>query len=320
MRASATSDSTPTRPPRLNASLRAPPRARAPRPHRQTAALPLIPSVRPASPTPTWPCCNMLIMRRRMDSRRHILTLLAFPYRPRRACTPAPCFQVGLRRPVRINRRRVLRARHYPLRVRRRNQWFPTMGIPLPRRTLCHPLVKAPQCRPRPSRHITSSTHLPRLQVIPRIGRRITPGRRRPAIRPRRRPVLRLLPSAPVPSHPALRLRSRLEKKARTVWRHRKEGITICLVLVRSLRLYTVRIVLVLHFPFYALFSARSPSPPLFFLLFSFWISQVCICHCFRCSPSFDSGLGTATVIITIGTIEFSAYLLYLKGALFMQK
>jgi hypothetical protein len=226
IRASVTSDTIPT-PPRASASQRALPQARAPRPRPQTAAVPLTPSFRPASPTPTWPCTPT--MRPPTDSRQLILILLASPSRLRRACTPAPCSQLGLPRlrPVPVNQR-VLRAHHYPLRGLRK-EWFLITGTPLPRRTQCHHRVaKALQCsRAKPNRRITSSTHLPRLPVILRIGRHITLGRRRRrqrAIRPRRIPDLLLLPSAPVRSHPASRRRLKLETRARTAWRHREEN------------------------------------------------------------------------------------------------
>jgi len=189
-----------------------------------------------------------------MDSRRLILIPLASLSRRRRACTPAPCSHPGLRllRLVPVNKRALL-ARHYPLRVRRK-EWYLITGTHLPRRTQCHRLARVLQCRPRRNRRITSFTHRPRLPVIPRIGRRITQGRRQRqrAIRRRRRPVLRLLPSAPARSHLASRRRLRQEMRARTAWRHREEIITVCLV--EFVRLYTVRIVLVLHFPSYALF------------------------------------------------------------------
>jgi hypothetical protein len=269
MQASVTSDSTPTPPPRRSASQRAPPRARAPRLHPRRAAAPLTPSFRPALLTPTWPCCSTLIMRPLTDSRRHILILLASPSPHRPACIPAPCFQLGLRPLVLINQRRVLQAHHYPLRVLRRNRWFPTTGTLLQRRTQRHHLVIALQCRPsRPNRRITSSTHLPHLPGIPRIGRRILLGRLRPAIRPRRRPVLLRLLSAPVPSHPASRRRSRQEKRARTVCRHRNEGITVpvwCLFV--RVRLYTVRL-LYLCFIFHPMLCLVSRSLSPFFFTF----------------------------------------------------
>ena len=287
MQASVTSDSTPTPPPRPSASQRAPARARAPRLHPRRAAAPLTPSFRPALPTPTWPCCSTLIMRPPTDSRQLILILLASPSPHRPACIPAPCFQVGLRPRVLINQRRVLQAHHYPPRVRRRNRWSPTTGTLLQPRTQRHQLVMALQCRPsRPNRRIISSTHLPHLPGIPRIGRPILLGRLRPAIRPRRKPVLLRLLSAPAPSHPASRRRSRQEKRARTDCRHREGGIfSSRLVLVRSLVcvLYSVRL-LYLCFIFHPMLCLVSCSLSL--LLFYLWISQICVCYCCRRSPS----------------------------------
>ena len=176
-------------------------------------------------------------MRPPTDSRQLILILLAPSYQPRRACTPAPCFQPGLPRLrlLPINQR-VLLAHQYPLRDPRK-EWFPIMGTPLPRR-LGHQLPKALQCsRARPNRRITSSIHLPRLLVILRIGRRIPLGQRRRrrqrAIRHRRKPDLLLLPSAPARSHLASRRRLRQETRARTAWRHReRNNYPVRLVLV----------------------------------------------------------------------------------------
>lgn len=216
---------TPT-PPKASASQRAPPQARALRPHPQTAAVPLTPSFRLVLPTPTWPCCSTRIMRPHTDSRQLILILLAPSYQLRRACTPAPCSQPGLPRLrlLPINQR-VLLAHHYLLRDPRK-EWFPITGTPLLRRQ-GHQLPKALQCsRARPNRRITSSILLPRLLVIPRIGRRIPPGRRRRqrAIRHRRRPDLLLLPSALARSHLESRRRLRQETRARTAWRHRERN------------------------------------------------------------------------------------------------
>ena len=72
-------------------------------------------------------------------------------------------------------------------------------------------------------------------------------------------------------------------------------------------------IVLVLHFPPYALFSFLL-SLLLTFLLLD--LSNMRLVIVVVAPRPFDSGLAcTAAIIITPGTIEFSAYLLYFKGA-----
>lgn len=179
------------RPPRPNASQKALPRARVPRPRPQRA-IHHTPWSRRALPTPTWRCCNTHIMLATALP-QPIPIHSGFPCQHRRACTRPACFHLpGPHLQVPCSRR-AHRARRCPRR-RRRREWLPITPTPLHPRTHSHRRARALPCKRRHhlSRHITNTTRL--LTDILHIGRHTIPGL---VTRPRRRLVLLHHLSAP---------------------------------------------------------------------------------------------------------------------------